>query len=386
VTIRVPLFDLDYGPEEEAAVLEVLRSKWLTMGDRTAAFEHEFAERIGGVEAVAVANCTAALHLAVKTMGVGPGDEVILPDLTFVATANAVLYEGATPVFADIVGAGDLTVDPSDVAAKVTPRTKAVIVMHYAGFPCDMDAIGAVAREHGFAVIEDAAHAPGASYAGRPVGALGDVACFSFFSNKNLSTGEGGMLTTADADVAARVCRLRSHAMTAQTVERHKGHAWGYDVVELGYNYRLTEIEAALGSVQLSKLEAANARRAKHVRHYRELLAGLPGVDVPFGEGYAAARPRGTVSAHHIMSVLLPAGADRLAIAKRLAERGIQTSVHYRPLHTFSSPALAAARAEGLDKVEAVAGRLLTLPLYPTMTAADVELVVGELGEVLAVG
>ena len=211
------------------------------------------------------------------------------------------------------------------------------------------------------------------------VGTLGDVGCFSFFSNKNLATGEGGMLTTSDADVAARVRLLRSHAMTAQTLDRHKGHARGYDVVELGYNYRLTEIEAALGSVQLAKLESENARRARHVAHYQELLSAIPGLDVPFGEDFAASRPTGSRSAFHIMTVLLPEGSDVGEVVGRLADNGIQSSVHYRPLHTFSSSSLAAARSDGLERVEGVAGRLLTLPLYPGMAEDDVDLVVDEL-------
>lgn len=381
MSVRVPLFDLDYGPEEEQAVLEVLRSRWLTMGQRTELFEREFARYLGAGEAVAVANCTAALHLAVRALDIGPGDEVILPDLTFIATANAVLYEGATPVLADIVGPGDLTLDPADVEAKVTPRTKAIVVMHYAGYPCDMSAILAVASRHGLAVIEDAAHAPGARHGVAPVGTLGDVGCFSFFSNKNLSTGEGGMLTTREAAVAERARLLRSHAMTTSTVERDRGHAHGYDVLDVGYNYRLTEIEAALGSVQLAKLDAANDARAGIVERYRQRLAAVADVLVPFGPEYRASRPAGTRSAHHLMVVLLPDDLDRGRVVAHMDALGVQTSVHYRPLHTFSSPALAQLPAEGLDRTMSVKRRLLTLPLWPLMTADQVDIVVEALEE-----
>ncbi|HEY3316901.1 MAG TPA: DegT/DnrJ/EryC1/StrS family aminotransferase [Coriobacteriia bacterium] len=379
--IRVPLFDLDYDEREEEAVLAVLRSKWLTMGDRTAEFEERFAASAGSPHAVAVANCTAALHLAVRVLGIGPGDEVIVPDLTFVATANCVLYEGAVPVLADVVGFNDLTLDPAEVRRKITPRTKAVIVMHYAGFPCRMDEVTGIAREHGLAVIEDCAHAPGGTFGKRALGTIGDVGCFSFFSNKNLSTGEGGMLTCADPDVAGRLRLLRSHCMTAQTLDRHKGHAWGYDVVDVGYNYRLTEIEAALGIVQLAKLPEANAARRRWVERYRDRLAEIPGVVVPFAGFEAGEMPQRGKSAYHLMEILLPEGASQQTVAEKLAERGVQTSVHYRPLHTFSSPKLANAPAEGLEKLDAIAPRLLTLPLYPTMGEERVDYVCEALAE-----
>jgi dTDP-4-amino-4,6-dideoxygalactose transaminase len=375
---QVPLFDLEYDAREEAAVLDVLRSKWLTMGDRTTEFERAFCEELGGGHVLAAANGTAALHLAVRSAGIGPGDEVIVPDLTFVATANAVLYEEATPVFADVVGEHDLTVDPDDIASKITPRTKAIMVMHYAGYPCRMDEILSVAREHGLAVIEDCAHAPGASYEGRELGTLGDFGCFSFFSNKNLAVGEGGAIWCRDEEAATRLRLMRSHGMTAQTLDRHKGHAWGYDVAELGYNYRLTEIEAALALVQLGKLEAGNAARRAHVEQYRELLSDVPGLVVPFAD-FETGWPFAGTSSYHLMAVLLPAGVEREPVQAALKDAGIQTSVHYRPVHTFSSPSLANSRAEGLERVEAIAPRILTLSLWPGMSAEQVELVCSEL-------
>ncbi len=380
---QVPLFDLEYDEREETAVLEVLRSKWLTMGDKTAAFESAFSAALGGGRVLAVANGTSALHLAVRAAGIGPGDEVIVPDLTFVATANAVLYEGATPVFADVVGEHDLTVDPADVAAKVTPRTKAIMVVHYAGYPCRMDEILATAREHGLSVIEDCAHAPGASYRGRPLGTLGDFGCFSFFSNKNLATGEGGAIWCRDDATAEKLRLMRSHGMTAQTLERHKGHAWGYDVVELGFNYRLTEIEAALALVQLEKLAEGNAKRRALTERYRELLAEIPGIEVPFA-GFETAWEFEGVSSYHVMVVLLPPGTHRESVQSALKDAGIQTSVHYRPIHTFSSPSLEAAHAEGLDRVERIGPRILTLPLWPGMSPAQVELVCSALEAALA--
>ena len=246
---RVPLADLDYGEEEEQAVLEVLHSRWLTMGAITKEFETEFAEYVGARHAVAVSNATEALHLACAALGIGRGDEVIAPSLTFVATTNAILYTGADVRFADISGPGDLNISPPQIEEQITERTRAVMVMHYGGYPCDMRAILEIAARHQLAVIEDAAHATGARLEGRALGTWGDVGCFSFFSNKNLSTGEGGMLVTNREDMAEKVRSLRSHGMTTLTWDRHQGHAYSYDVVDLGYNYRIDEMRSALGTL-----------------------------------------------------------------------------------------------------------------------------------------
>jgi dTDP-4-amino-4,6-dideoxygalactose transaminase len=211
--------------------------------------------------AIAVSNATEALHLACLALGIGPGDEVVTPSLSFVATSNAVLYTGSDVRFADVIGPGDLTIDPEDILRKITPQTKAIIVMHYGGYPCRMEEILAIADRFGLPVIEDAAHAPGASLDGKALGTLGAVGCFSFFSNKNVSTGEGGMLVTNRDDIAQKVRLLRSHGMTSLTYDRHQGHAYSYDVVDLGYNYRIDEIRSALGIEQLKKLPANNVLR-----------------------------------------------------------------------------------------------------------------------------
>ncbi len=254
MNLRVPLSDLDYGAEEEQAVLDVIRRRWLTMGAVTQQFESAFAELLGAGHAFGVANGTVALHLACLALDIGPGDEVIVPSLTFVASANAVLYTGADVRFADIVGPDDLNVSPSSIASQITSRTKAILVVHYGGYPCRMPEIVELAHRHGLAVIEDAAHAPGAQLDGRAMGTWGDAGCFSFFSNKNLAVGEGGMLVTGRADLAEKIRLLRSHGMTTLTWDRHRGHASSYDVVALGYNARIDEIHAALGLAQLAKL------------------------------------------------------------------------------------------------------------------------------------
>ena len=364
---RVPLADLDYGPAEEAAVLEVLRSRWLTMGEVTQEFEKEFAGFVGARQALAVANATVALHLACLALGIGPGDEVIVPSLTFVATANAVLYTGAQVRFAEILGPQELNISPEAIEREITPKTRAVIVMHYGGYPCQMEAILQIAARHGLAVIEDAAHAPGAALNGKPLGTWGDAGCFSFFSNKNLSTGEGGMFVTDRVDLAEKVRLLRSHGMTSLTWDRHQGHASTYDVVDLGYNYRIDELRSALGLVQLKKLVANNARRKTITERYWRALDGS-GVDLPFNNRLGA-------PAYHIFPILLPAGVERMKFIDAMRVEKVQTSIHYPPVHMFR---YYRERYPGvsLPITERVASREVTLPLYPTMDNEAVECVI----------
>jgi len=368
---RIPLADIDFGLEEEQAVLQVVRSRWLTMGGITQQFEQEFASYVRAKHAIAVTNATAALHMACVAAGLGTGDEVILPSLTFVATANAVRYTGALPVFADIESEACLNISAPAIEACLTPRTRAILVMHYGGYPCDMPEILAIAREHGLVVIEDAAHAVGSQLDGRMLGVWGAIGCFSFFSNKNMTTGEGGMLVTDDDSLADKLRILRSHGMTSLTWDRHKGHAWSYDVVDLGYNYRIDEIRSALGRAQLGKLESNNVLRRERTALYQELLFELcPSVGVPF-QVYAG------VSACHLLPILLPEGAQREAFMEGMKSRGIQTSIHYPPIHHFSAYRELTARATSdLKLTENIARRQVTLPLYPALSENDVTLVV----------
>jgi len=374
---RVPLADLDYGPAEEAAVLEVLHSRWLTMGEVTQEFEKEFAEFVGARQALAVTNATVALHLACLALGIGPGDEVIVPSLTFVATANAVLYTGAQVRFAEILGPHELNISPQAIEREITPKTRAVIAMHYAGYPCQMEAILQIAARHGLAVIEDAAHAPGAALNGKPLGTWGDIGCFSFFSNKNLSTGEGGMLVTDRVDLAEKVRLLRSHGMTSLTWDRHQGHASTYDVVDMGYNYRIDELRSALGLAQLKKLVANNARRKAITERYWRALDGS-GIELPFINRLGA-------PAYHIFPILLPVGVERIKFIDALRIAKIQTSIHYPPVHMFR---YFRARYPGvsLPITESVASREVTLPLYPTMDNEAVDLVINTVLQALVSG
>ncbi len=364
---RVPLADVKLGIEEENAVLEVLRSGWLTMGSVTQAFEQEIATFVGAKHAFAVNNATAALHLACMAVGVGEGDEVIAPSLTFVATANAIRYTGAKVVFADIESEDWLCICPQAIEEKITERTKAIVVMHYAGFACDMHEIMRIAKKYNLAIIEDAAHAIGASLDGKALGTWGDVGCYSFFGNKNMTTAEGGVLVTNNDDLAEKVRILRSHGMTTLTWDRHQGHASTYDVVALGYNYRIDEIRSAIGREQLKKLPAGNARRDYLVgRYWQAFLENASAMGLPFSA------KRG-MSSHHIFPVLLPEGVSRETFREALKGEGIQTSFHYPPVHQFE---IYRDDAETLWMTEKVARRQVTLPLFPGMTDEQQDLVI----------
>lgn len=367
----VPLSDVVVDEELRRAASDAVESGWWSMGPRVAAFEEAFAELVGTEYAFAVANGTAALHLALLAAGVGPGDEVVLPSLNFVAAANTIAHVGATPVFCDITGPEDLNLDPTDLEAAVGSRTRAIVALHYGGFPCDMDAVDAIAERHGLLVIEDAAHAPGAQLRGRMCGAMSLAGCFSFFSNKNLPIGEGGMVVTNDAEVAERLRLLRSHGMTTLTWDRHRGHAHSYDVVAQGFNYRLDELRAAMGLVQLRRLKEGNDCRRRLQARYRDALHGTLGITMPFGSEEAQAS-----SSHHLAVALVPPGCrPRDDIRAQLAERRIQTSMHYPPIHHFSQYE-GAGRPRELPRTDDVAARLVTLPLFPHLTDEQLDLVV----------
>jgi len=372
---KVPLADVTLGPEEIAAVTEVLQSGWLSMGPKTQEFEDRFAHFLGVKYTFAVANGTAALHLACEVLGMGPGDEVLCPALTFVASANAIIYNGARPVFVDVTGPQDLNLSVADAASKVSGRTRAIMVVHYGGYPCDMEAIAALAGRHGLKIIEDCAHAPGAVYHSsqgpRLLGTLGDIGCFSFFANKNLTTGEGGMVVTNDDELAGKIKTARSHGMTTLTWDRHRGHSFSYDVVARGYNYRLDEMRSALGLVQLNRLEPGNARRQEVTYAYRAKLEDLDHLVVPFRDF-----PGG--SAHHLFPILLRDCGGRTDFMAALAQQSIQTSIHYPPVHLFSyyRSLWEAGHDHRLPLTEEISARLVTLPLFPAMTMAQLDTVV----------
>jgi dTDP-4-amino-4,6-dideoxygalactose transaminase len=372
---KIPLFDLNYGKEEELAVLKTLRSKWISMGPEVNKLEEEFAKHLNITHVVAVTNCTAALHLALNILGIKEGDQVIVPSLTFVATVNAVRYVGATPVFADIKSYEDLSIDPTDIEKRITSQTKAIIVMHYGGFACAMDSIMKTARQHNLFVIEDAAHAPGSEYKGQKLGTIGDISCFSFFSNKNISCAEGGVLATNTEEYAQKARLLRSHGMTTLSYERAKGHATEYDVVALGYNYRMDDIRAALALSQLRKLKRDTEKRQKIRDCYLEELKHINEVVICY-------KNHPYKSSNYIFPVVLKnSNAEkRDRVRRRLSEAGIQTSVHYPAVHGFS---IYERFTADLPKTDYVTDNEITLPLFFNLTRQQVQYISSVLKEIL---
>jgi dTDP-4-amino-4,6-dideoxygalactose transaminase len=365
---RVPLADVVVPERDIDVVADVYRSGWLSMGPRTAEFEQALAEYTGAQHAFAVANGTAALHLICLAAGLGPSDEVIAPSMTFVASVNAIAYTGAQPVFADIGSLREPWITAETVEAALTPRTRAVMVVAYGGHPGEIEALRALCEERGILLLEDAAHAIGMRVGGRHLGTFGAAGAFSFFSNKNLAVGEGGAVVTDDDELAERLRLLRSHGMTTLTWDRHRGHATGYDVVTLGFNYRIDEPRAALATARLARLDEENERRLGLGRRYREALAGIDRVE-------PTAEP-----ALHIFTVVVDEDVDRDAVRQALAERGVQTSLHYPPVHRFS---IYADGAPELPVTDAYAASAITLPLFADMTAAQQDLVLETLDDAL---
>ena len=367
----LPYGKQEIGDADIKAVVEALCSGWLTTGPRVSEFEKAFAAHCGAGEGVAVNSGTAALHCAMRAIGVAPGDEVIVPAITFAASANAAVYEGATPVFAD-VEADTLLIDPASVATRITSRTKAIVAVDYAGQPADYNALRAIAKDRGIALVADACHAPGATYQGRKVGTLADVSCFSFHPVKHLTTCEGGMTVTDDAAMAAHMRRFRNHGIDSDHRSREKAGAHAYDMVELGFNYRLPDVQCALGLAQLSRLTGWVASRQKIAGWYAEALAGM-------AEVTPLSLHRDRTHAYHLYVVKLADGIDRDRVFARLRAEGIGANVHYAPVHLHSyyrsrgyGPGLAPA-------AEAVSQQILTLPMFPAMTRADVARVAGAL-------
>ena len=359
------------GSEEKAVLSEVIDSEWLTMGDRVRAFEEAFATMHGAEDAVAVSSCTAALHLILQALGLGRGDEVLVPSLTFVATANAVCYVGATPVFVDIESMDVPLMSLAEAEARCTPRTKAVILVHFAGYLPDREAWRAFARRRGLLLIEDAAHAPGL----KDAGTFGDAAAFSFYGNKNMTTAEGGAVLARDRTVRETIRQARAHGMTTTTHQRLNSRTPQYDVTMLGFNYRMDELRAAIGLVQLKQLQSWNGIRLALTLLYRRLIAQhCPSVQVPFSGC--------NLSAYHIMPVLLPAFVNRQNLIDYLRAAGIQTTIHYPPVHLLSLYRQLYPNLH-LPRTEAFAGRELTLPLHPRISTSMVEMIVACLAEVV---
>ena len=374
---KIPLFVPDFTPDDLEAVAKPVKDAWLTMGAVTQNFEHEFAKTICVKHAFAVTNGTAALHLALLALGIGPGDEVLVPSLTFVACANVIAAVGATPVFVDCQSENDLTISPEDIRKKITPATRAVMVVHYAGFPCRMKEIMAMANEHHLAVVEDCAHALVSSANGTYCGGFGSIGCFSFFSNKNMTTGEGGMVVTNDDALAEKLRLIRSHGMTTLTLDRHQGRAFSYDVVTLGLNYRMDEIRSSLGISQLSHLKKNLALRKEVWNLYLEHLRDIEEICIPFQN-----RSEEEIG-YHIFPILTPLG-KRDDLMKYLKVQGIQSSIHYPPIHKFTAyQAVLNGKNPDCSLTDNVAARELTLPFYATLQEKDIAFIASTIKDFL---
>jgi len=359
------------GEAEKRALAEVIDDRWLTMGDRVRRFEQAFAGLHGVDEAVAVSSGTAALQLCLAAFDVGPGAEVLVPSMSFVATASVVVHAGATPVFVDVEGPDRPHMSIEDARRRITGRTRAIMIMHYGGYEMDVAAWRALAGEHGLLLFEDAAHAAGLA----GPGATSDAAAFSFFTNKNMTTAEGGMVVIGDPERRQRARLLRSHGMTANTLDRTRGRAVGYDVVACGHNFRMDELRGALGLVQVERLPGWNRTRRELADRYRaELGREVPEVVVPFAPGHRTAA--------HIMPVLLPDGCDRPRVMAEMRAAGVQTSVHFPAIHQFEYYRRAHG-AVSLPNTERFSARQLTLPLHPALEPGDVERVVSALREAI---
>jgi len=354
--------------DDIAAACEVLRSDWLTTGPKVAEFEGALARYVGAGYACAVSSGTAALHCCMFALGIGPGHEVIVPAITFAASANCVVYQGGTPVFVD-VAPDTLLIDPQDVLSKITPQTRAIVAVDYAGQPCDYDALQEIADHHRVSLVADACHSLGATYRGRSVGSLADLSAFSFHPVKHLTTGEGGMITTDNEEYVKRLQIFRNHGITSDHRQREAQGSWFYEMVDLGYNYRITDFQSALGMSQLQKQPRWLERRREIARVYGEAFAGMRGINplaVKSDVGHA----------YHLYVVRInreETGMERGAFYQALRSRGIGVNVHYIPVHLHPFYRNRFGTGRGLCPVaESAYEQILTLPMYPAMTDADI--------------
>lgn len=372
---KIPLFNLNFDGKEAQAAYDTIQSGWISTGPKCEELEKMFIDMFHVNYAVSISNCTDALHLCCLACGVEPGDEVLCPSLTFAASANCIRYAGATPVFCDIVGPDHINIDPVEIEKKITEKTKAILVVHMAGFPCKMDEIMAIAKKHNLKVIEDACHGPLSEYKGVKLGTIGDCAAYSFFSNKNISTGEGGMLITNSKEIADKVRLLRSHGMTTMSYQRAGGHATSYDIVELGYNFRLDDIHAAIAIEQLKKLPGDLEKRIAVRERYIQNLSKVANIVVPFADNTEFV-------SNYIMPIVLTKGTaeDRDKIREAIHEAGIQTSVHYPAIHRFS---IYKEYGAVLPQTEYVTDHEITLPMYAALTMEQVDFICETLNNII---
>ncbi len=373
--MKVPFCFPDITQDDKDAILEVLDSQWLTGGQKTVDFESEFARYLGVEYAIAVNSGTAALHLAMVALNIGKGDEVIVPTLTFAATANASIFCGALPVFADI-DEKTLNISPISIKEKITKRTKAIIIVHIAGQPCNMNEIIELAMSHNLYLVEDCAHSLGATYEGFKAGSLSYISCFSFYPTKPITTGEGGMAATNNEELARKMRLMRTHYATKEALERNHLSSWYYDVEGLGYNYRMSEIAASLGISQLSRIDQMNDNRARVAEYYTKRLGKINGILTP-------SQAEGRTTSNHLYIIRVVEkyfGMSRNEVFQRLAEKGVECSVHYIPLHLMTYYQNRYGYKQGdFPVAEEVYREILSLPLFSKMTDLQVEYVVEQI-------
>ncbi len=372
---KIPLFKLNFNHLEEEAVVSTLKSKWISIGPKCNEFEQDFSKMLNSSHAISLSNCTSALHLSLLALNIKEGDEVLCPSLTFAATVNSIKYINAIPIFCDIDSVENPTISVEDIKKKITPKTKAIILMHFAGYSCDMTEIMAVAKKNNIKVIEDACHSPLSEYKNQKLGTIGDIGCFSFFSNKNISTGEGGMIVTNNHEIDKRIRLLRSHGMTTMSYDRSKGHATTYDIESLGYNARMDDIRASIGIVQLKKLKPDLEKRKVIRAKYIELLKDTKSIDIPFSN-------RTDFSSNYIFPIVLKDSTNekRDKCRERLHKKGIQTSLHYPSIHLFS---IYKNDSVPLPITEYFSNNTMTLPMYGSLTSEEIIFICTTLNEIL---
>lgn len=375
MSYNIPLFKLNFDEKEANAAAETIKSGWISTGPKCEELEQMFVKMFNVNYAVSMSNCTDALHLCCLVCGITPGDEVLCPSLTFAASANCIRYVGATPVFCDIVGPEHINIDPKDIERKITSKTKAIIVVHMGGFPAKMDEIMEIAKKHNLKVIEDACHGPLSEYKGKKLGTIGDCAAFSFFSNKNISTGEGGMFITNNKEMAEKARLLRSHGMTTMSYQRASGHATAYDIVELGYNFRLDDIRASIAIEQLKKLPADLQERIRVRKHYVDGLSKIKDIAIPFADN-------NEFVSNYIMPIVLlnSTREKRDKIREAIHAAGIQTSVHYPAIHKFS---IYKNPETHLPQTEYVTDNEITLPMYAALTNKQIDFIIETISNAL---
>jgi dTDP-4-amino-4,6-dideoxygalactose transaminase len=364
---KIPLFNLNFDEREAQAAYDTIKSGWISTGPKNAELEQMFIDMWQVKYAVSMSNCTDSLHTCCMVCGFGPGDEVICPSLTFAASCNCIRYVGATPVFADVVGPHHINISAEDIEAKITPRTKGIVVVHMAGFPADMDAIMAVARKHNLKVIEDACHGPLSEYKGKKLGTIGDCASFSFFSNKNISTGEGGMFITNNEEMSQKARLIRSHGMSTMSYQRATGHATEYDITCLGYNFRMDDIRAAIAIEQLKKLPDDLQTRIQVRQRYVRNLKDVEDIVIPFADCQE-------FTSNYIFPIVIQNSTRerRNRIREMIHAEGIQTSVHYPAVHKFSTYKKLGAV---LPQTEYVTDNEVTLPMYAALTEEQIDFI-----------